>query len=51
MAGLSEIASAAGVSMATVSRVLNRRSGVGEQTRARVLAVLADLPYTPRGLG
>lgn len=37
--------------MATVSRVLNRRTGVGDQTRARVMAVLADLPYAPRGLG
>jgi DNA-binding LacI/PurR family transcriptional regulator len=37
--------------MATVSRVLNRRTGVGDETRARVMAVLADVPYTRRGLG
>ncbi|GGM44428.1 HTH-type transcriptional regulator MalR [Longimycelium tulufanense] len=51
MAGLAEIARAAGVSVSTVSRVLNRRAGVNEETRQRVLAVLAEMPYTPRGLG
>lgn len=51
MSGLAEIARAAGVSISTVSRVLNRRPGVNEETRQRVLAVIAELPYTPRGLG
>ncbi|MFE2753815.1 LacI family DNA-binding transcriptional regulator [Actinosynnema sp. NPDC059335] len=51
MSGLSEIARAAGVSISTVSRVLNRRAGVNDETRQRVLAVLAEMPYTPRGLG
>lgn len=51
MSGLSEIARAAGVSISTVSRVLNRRAGVNEETRQRVLSVLAEMPYTPRGLG
>ncbi|MCP2260648.1 transcriptional regulator, LacI family [Streptoalloteichus tenebrarius] len=51
MAGLAEIARAAGVSVSTVSRVLNRRAGVNDETRQRVLAVLAEMPYTPRGLG
>ncbi|MBP2475141.1 DNA-binding LacI/PurR family transcriptional regulator [Crossiella equi] len=51
MTGLADIAKAAGVSISTVSRVLNRRAGVNEATRQRVLGVLADLPYTPRGLG
>jgi DNA-binding LacI/PurR family transcriptional regulator len=51
MPGLAEIADAAGVSISTVSRVLNRRAGVNEQTRRRVLHVLAEKPYTPRGLG
>ena len=50
MAGLAEIAAAAGVSISTVSRVLNRRSGVNDETRRRVLQVLAERPYTPRGL-
>jgi DNA-binding LacI/PurR family transcriptional regulator len=49
--GLAEIAAAAGVSISTVSRVLNRRAGVNDETRRRVLEVLAEKPYTPRGLG
>jgi DNA-binding LacI/PurR family transcriptional regulator len=49
--GLAEIAQAAGVSISTVSRVLNRRPGVNEETRRKVLEVLAENPYTPRGLG
>lgn len=51
MAGLSEIAEAAGVSVSTVSRVLNRRSGIKEDTRQRVLAVVNELPHTARGTG
>jgi DNA-binding LacI/PurR family transcriptional regulator len=51
MPGLAEIAEAAGVSISTVSRVLNRRAGVNEETRRRVLQVLVEKPYTPRGLG
>jgi DNA-binding LacI/PurR family transcriptional regulator len=48
--GLADIAAAAGVSISTVSRVLNRRPGVHEDTRRRVLSVLAEQRYTPRGL-
>jgi DNA-binding LacI/PurR family transcriptional regulator len=48
--GLAEIAEAAGVSISTVSRVLNRRAGANSETRARVLAVVADRPYTARGV-
>ena len=51
MPGLAEIAAAAGVSISTVSRVLNRRPGVNEETRRRVLKVLTERPYAPRGLG
>lgn len=42
---LSEIAKLADVSEATVSRVLNARPGVANDTRGRVLDVLADLGY------
>ena len=42
---LSEIAQLAYVSEATVSRVLNAKPGVANDTRARVLDVLADLGY------
>jgi len=49
--GLAGVAEAAGVSISTVSRVLNRRPGVHEETRRRVLSALAEQRYTPRGLG
>jgi len=42
---LSEIAGLAAVSEATVSRVLNAKPGVANDTRRRVLDVLADLGY------
>ncbi len=38
---IAEIASEAGVSMPTVSRVLNKRPDVAPETRQRVLDVLA----------
>jgi LacI family transcriptional regulator len=40
---LDEIARIAGVSKATVDRVLNNRSGVQEHTRLHVLKVMAEL--------
>jgi DNA-binding LacI/PurR family transcriptional regulator len=40
----------ASVSEATVSRVMNGRSGVSDSTRARVLEVLAELGYLPPDL-
>jgi DNA-binding LacI/PurR family transcriptional regulator len=42
---LNEVADLAGVSLATVSRVLNGKQGVASGTRERVLQVLADLGY------
>lgn len=42
---LQEVSEIAGVSLATVSRVLNAKPGVSGDTRARVLGVLADLGY------
>lgn len=44
---LSEVALAAGVSAATVDRVLNGRAGVRAWTRAHVLAVAQSLGYLP----
>jgi Transcriptional regulators len=50
-----DISEKAGVSIATVSRVLNENSNVSEQTRKKVLAVIEECGYTPnvfaRGLG
>ena len=47
---LSRIASAAQVSVSTVSKVLNGRSGVSDATRARVEAQLHHHGYQRRGL-
>jgi LacI family transcriptional regulator len=42
---LSDIAAAAGVSKATVSKILNRRGGTSAETRLRVEGVMRDLGY------
>src|SRR5262245_38846457 len=42
-----DIARLAGVSPATVSRVVNRRPDVDRQTRERVLRVVAEQGYVP----
>jgi len=44
---LREIARRAGVSVSTVSRVLNDRPGISPDTRAKVLAVARELRFTP----
>ncbi len=50
-----DVSEKAGVSIATVSRVLNGNPNVSEQTKNKVLAVMDELGYTPnvfaRGLG
>ncbi len=50
-----DVSEKAGVSIATVSRVLNGSPNVSKRTRTRVLQVMEDLGYTPnvfaRGLG
>ena len=50
-----DVSEKAGVSIATVSRVLNGNERVSEKTRRRVLAVMEECGYTPnafaRGLG
>ncbi|HEX8508698.1 MAG TPA: LacI family DNA-binding transcriptional regulator, partial [Propionibacteriaceae bacterium] len=43
--GMQDVARVAGVSHQTVSRVLNGHPRVRAETRARVLAVIADLGY------
>ena len=45
-----EVARAAGVSTATVSRALTDASKLRPETRARVLQVVAELGYVPSGL-
>ena len=50
-----DVSKHAGVSIATVSRVLNGNPNVSERTREKVLRVMDELGYTPnvfaRGLG
>lgn len=50
-----DVSERAGVSIATVSRVLNGNPNVSDKTRSRVLDVMKELGYTPnvfaRGLG
>jgi len=50
-----DVSEKAGVSIATVSRVINGNSNVSEKTKQRVLIVMEELGYTPnvfaRGLG
>lgn len=50
-----DVSERAGVSIATVSRVLNGNPNVSEKTRTRVMEVMNELGYTPnvfaRGLG
>ncbi len=48
MAGIKDVAQEAGVSIGTVSNVLNGRTGrTSAETRARVLAAVEKLQYTP----
>lgn len=44
---ITEVARVAGVSIATVSRVLTNSPGVGEETRQRVRVVIEELGYHP----
>lgn len=46
---IKDVALAAGVSVATVSRVMNGHSNVSAATRARIEAVMKELRYTPHG--
>ena len=47
MSSLSDVAKRAGVSIATVSRVINNGTNVNEVTRAKVLKAIKDLKYQP----
>jgi LacI family transcriptional regulator len=50
MANIRDVASRAGVSVATVSHVINESRFVAEDTKARVLAAIADLDYRRDGI-
>lgn len=51
MTGIKDVAKAAGVSVSTVSNVLNGRKNVGEQTRRRILQICEELEYYPNAAG
>lgn len=51
MANIQKVAKQAGVSIATVSRVINRPSTVAPKTRLRVEKVIEQLNYEPSSLG
>jgi LacI family transcriptional regulator len=44
---IADVASAAGVSLMTVSRAINGRDGINEETRQRILKIAAGLGYRP----
>lgn len=46
---LKDIASAAGLSVAAVSKVLNNREGVSQVSRDRVMKIIAEMGYRGRG--
>jgi Transcriptional regulators len=47
MVTIKEIAKACNVSIATVSNILNNKSGASKETRKRVLQVIEEMHYTP----
>ena len=51
MAGIKDVARAAGVSVSTVSNVMNNKKNVGEATRANVLRICNELSYYPNIAG
>lgn len=51
MLTIKEVAQAANVSVATVSRVLNHDKRVALKTKEHVLRVVKELDYTPNTLG
>ena len=51
MVGIKEIAKRAGVSVSTVSNVLNNKKNVGEETRQKVQKICEELSYQPNPAG
>ena len=47
---IADVAREAGVSLMTVSRALNNKDGISEETRAHVLDVVRRLSYRPSGI-
>ena len=51
MAGIKDIAEAAGVSLSTVSNVINGKRNVGKKTREKVLQLIEEMDYVPNEAG
>jgi LacI family transcriptional regulator len=48
MVGIKDVANKAGVSISTVSNVLNNKKNVGEETRTKILKICEELSYQPK---
>jgi LacI family transcriptional regulator len=51
MAGIKDVAKQAGVSVSTVSNVLNNKKNVGEETKKKILKICGELNYQPNPAG
>lgn len=51
MAGIKDVAIKAGVSVSTVSNVLNNKKNVGDETREKILKICEELSYQPNPAG
>lgn len=51
MVGIKDIAKAAGVSISTVSNVLNGKKNVGEETKQKILQLCKEMEYYPNSIG
>ncbi len=51
MVGIKEVAKQAGVSVSTVSNVLNNKKNVGEETRQKIMKICDELSYHPNQAG
>lgn len=51
MVGIKDVAKAAGVSISTVSNVLNGKQNMGEDTRERILQLCKEMSYYPNTIG
>lgn len=51
MVGIKDVAKRAGVSVSTVSNVLNNKKNVGEKTRELVLKICEEMNYSPNPAG